>query len=308
MRVVFLGTPNFAVNSLNAVAQRYDVVAVITQPDRERDRKGRVIEGAVAKRAKELNLPLYQFDKIRRDGVQTLKSLAPDLMITCAYGQILSQEIIDIAPMGIYNVHGSLLPKYRGSAPIQRALINGEKYTGVTIMKTDIGMDSGDILAVEKVEIDENDYVDELYEKLSVVGAKLLIETIENAIEGKIVPIKQDENEVTYAPMIKKDDEKIDFNNSAKVVRDKIRGVGFGVCLYGETIVKIFKLSEKRLDDDYKIGAVVYADKKGIVVACANNSAIVITELQQSGKKRMHAVDFLNGVKISTGDKFNGVD
>ena len=179
MRVVFLGTPEFAVPSLDALYEYAEVVGAVCQPDRERDRKGRIIEGAVKRRAEELGIPVYQFEKIRRDGVETLRALAPDVMITCAYGQILSQEILDIAPLGVLNVHGSILPKYRGSAPIQRALINGEKKTGVTIMKTDIGMDTGAILSMEELEINGDDYVGDLYEKLSCVGADLLIKTLD---------------------------------------------------------------------------------------------------------------------------------
>jgi methionyl-tRNA formyltransferase len=227
-------------------------------------------------------------------------------MVTCAYGQILSQEIIDIAPYGIFNVHGSLLPKYRGSAPIQRAIINGEKSTGITIMKTDIGMDSGDILAVKEIEIDDQDYVDSLYEKLSIVGAELLIKTIDEVINGKVVPVKQNESEVTYAPMIKKCDGEIDFNQSANAIRNKIRGVGYGVCQYADSPIKFYKLDLAENSENQPAGTVIKADKKGIVIACGTG-AIVVTELQQSGKKRMRAVDFLNGVKISVGDKFNGL-
>lgn len=306
MRIVFLGTPEFAVNSLNALVEHHEVVAVVTQPDREKDRKGRIIEGAVKVRATELGLPTYQFEKIRRDGVEVLKSLAPDLMVTCAYGQMLSQEIIDIAPYGIFNVHGSLLPAYRGSAPIQRAIMNGEEYTGITIMKTDIGMDSGDILASEKVKIEHEDYVDDLYQKLSAVGAKLLIETIDAVIKNQIVPSRQNESEVTYAPMIKKADSGIDFSVDATVVRNRIRGVGFGVCEYNGSQIKVHKLDLAQNSQNAPAGEVISADKKGIVIACGNG-AVSITELQQSGKKKMRAVDFLNGVKIKVGEKFNGL-
>ncbi|MBR2988707.1 MAG: methionyl-tRNA formyltransferase [Clostridia bacterium] len=307
MRIVFLGTPEFAVNSLNALVNEFEVVAVVTQPDREKDRKGRIIEGAVSKRANELGIPVHKFEKIRRDGVSVLRELAPDLMVTCAYGQMLSQEIIDIAPYGIFNVHGSLLPKYRGSAPIQRALVNGEPTTGITIMKTDIGMDSGDILAIKEIAIDHDDYVDELYAKLSVIGAELLIDTIKGVVEGKISPVKQNESEVTYAPMIKKEDGLIDFSLSATDIRNKIRGVGFGVCSYQSQPLKIYKLDISMQSTELSPGTVIDANKKGITVACGNGSAIVVTELQQSGKKRMRAVDFLNGVKIKSGDEFNGL-
>ena len=175
MKIVFLGTPAFAASVLRALAGKYEVAAAVCQPDREKDRKGRIIPCAVKTCAESLGIPVYQFEKIRRDGVETLRSLAPDLMVTAAYGQILSQEILDIPRLGTLNVHGSILPAYRGSAPIQRAIADGLDETGVTIMRTDAGMDTGDILSVKKVGIDENDYADDVYEKLAVAGSGLLL-------------------------------------------------------------------------------------------------------------------------------------
>lgn len=299
MRIVFLGTPQFAVPSLKALYERHEIVAVVTQPDRERDRKGNFIDGAVKKVAKELSLPLFQFEKIKRDGVEALKELNPDVMITCAYGQLLSQEILDIAPLGVINVHGSLLPKYRGAAPIQRAVMNGEKETGVTIMKTDIGMDSGDMLASKVLPIEENDYAEDLFEKLSVLGAQLLVETLEKYEKGEIIPVKQDESQVTYAPMIKKEEAIIDFNKSATQLRNIIRGTGYGVFTFDGAPVKVYELFV--VDGQGKAGEVLASNKGNLTVACGEG-ALRFTQLQASGKKRMNAVDFLNGVKIKTGD------
>lgn len=308
MRVVFLGTPEFAVPSLDALYEHAEVVGAVCQPDRERDRKGRIIEGAVKRRAEELGIPVYQFEKIRRDGVETLRALAPDVMITCAYGQILSQEILDIAPLGVLNVHGSVLPKYRGSAPIQRALINGEKKTGVTIMKTDIGMDTGAILSTEELEINGDDYVGDLYEKLSCVGADLLIKTLDGYLSGEIIPVPQNDALATQAPPLKKEEAYLDFTRSAESVRNVIRGFGYGVCEFRDEQLKIYRA--EAIDDcgENTAGTVVTAVKHDFIVACGSG-ALAISELQACGKKRMKTADFLNGVHVMPGEilrKFGG--
>ena len=308
MRVVFLGTPEFAVPSLDALYEHVEVVGAVCQPDRERDRKGRIIEGAVKRRAEELGIPVYQFEKIRRDGVETLRALAPDVMITCAYGQILSQEILDIAPLGVLNVHGSVLPKYRGSAPIQRALINGEKKTGVTIMKTDIGMDTGAILSMEELEINGDEYVGDLYEKLSCVGADLLIKTLDGYLSGEIIPVPQNDALATQAPPLKKEEAYLDFTRSAESVRNVIRGFGYGVCEFRDEQLKIYRA--EAIDDcgENTAGTVVTAVKHDFIVACGSG-ALAISELQACGKKRMKTADFLNGVHVMPGEilrKFGG--
>lgn len=308
MRAVFLGTPEFAVPSLDALYEHAEVVGAVCQPDRERDRKGRIIEGAVKRRAEELGIPVYQFEKIRRDGVETLRALAPDVMITCAYGQILSQEILDIAPLGVLNVHGSVLPKYRGSAPIQRALINGEKKTGVTIMKTDIGMDTGAILSTEELEINGDDYVGDLYEKLSRVGADLLIKTLDGYLSGEIIPVPQNDALATQAPPLKKEEAYLDFTRSAESVRNVIRGFGYGVCEFRDEQLKIYRA--EAIDDcgENTAGTVVTAVKHDFIVACGSG-ALAISELQACGKKRMKTADFLNGVHVMPGEilrKFGG--
>lgn len=308
MRVVFLGTPEFAVPSLDALYEHAEVVGAVCQPDRERDRKGRIIEGAVKRRAEELGIPVYQFEKIRRDGVETLRAIAPDVMITCAYGQILSQEILDIAPLGVLNVHGSVLPKYRGSAPIQRALINGEKKTGVTIMKTDIGMDTGAILSMEELEINGDDYVGDLYEKLSRVGADLLIKTLDGYLSGEIIPVPQNDALATQAPPLKKEEAYLDFTRSAESVRNVIRGFGYGVCEFRDEQLKIYRA--EAIDDcgENTAGTVVTAVKHDFIVACGSG-ALAISELQACGKKRMKTADFLNGVHVMPGEilrKFGG--
>lgn len=229
-------------------------------------------------------------------------------MITCAYGQILSQEILDIAPLGVLNVHGSVLPKYRGSAPIQRALINGEKKTGVTIMKTDIGMDTGAILSMEELEINGDDYVGDLYEKLSCMGADLLIKTLDGYLSGEIIPVPQNDALATQAPPLKKEEAYLDFTRSAESVRNVIRGFGYGVCEFRDEQLKIYRA--EAIDDcgENTAGTVVTAVKHDFIVACGSG-ALAISELQACGKKRMKTADFLNGVHVMPGEilrKFGG--
>ncbi len=307
MRIVFLGTPDFAVPSLDALYESHEIAAVITQPDREKDRKGNFIVGAVKRRAIDLGIPVYQFEKIRLDGVKTLRELAPDVMVTCAYGQILSQEILDIPKLGVLNVHGSLLPKYRGSAPIQRAIMNGDKTTGVTIMKTDVGMDSGAMLSREEIMIEHDDYVGDIYAKLSVMGAKLLIKTLDEYAQGLIEPVPQEESRVTFAPMLKKEEAALDFTKSAETLRNTIRGMGYGICSFRGESLKVYRADLCENPDNLPAGKIITAKKNDFTVACGVG-ALRLTELQLSGKKRMGAADFLNGTKACAGEQLLSVE
>lgn len=296
MKIVFLGTPDFAVPALRALVENYEVIAVVCQPDKAKDRKGNPIFGAVKNEAIRLGIPLYQFNKIRQDGVEVLKNLAPDLMVTCAYGQILSQEILDIPRYGVLNIHGSLLPDLRGSAPIQWALINGYDKTGVTIMKTALGMDTGDIVSVKEVEISHDTYLEDLYNVLKEEGAKLLIDTIPSYVSGKIIPVPQDESKATKCRMIEKEDAKLDFSLTAHELRNKIRGIGYGYFLYHGSLIKVFKADV--CEDKGSKGEIISLDKRGLKIACLDKS-LLFTEIQAQGKKRMGAVDFANGNKMS---------
>jgi methionyl-tRNA formyltransferase len=296
VKIVFLGTPEFAVPSLTALCENFEVVAVVCQPDRAKDRKGNLIFGAVKREAISRDIPVYQFEKINEEGADILRALAPDVMVTCAYGQILSQEILDIPPLGVINVHGSLLPALRGSSPIQWALIDGLKETGVSIMKTDVGMDTGDVLAAEKVSIGEDDYVEDLYAKLSQVGASLLIKTLKDYECGKITPIKQDESKATKCRMLTKDDAKIDFCASPNSIRNKIRGIGYGFFTYKGETYKVYRAFVS--DDKATQGEIVSLDKHGLKVGCKDGS-VIFTVIQAPGKKKMSALDFANGTKMS---------
>ena len=258
MRAVFFGTPDFAVPSLIKLREICDVVAVVCQPDRAKDRKGRYIFSPVKQYAIDNGIPVYQFEKIRQEGVEILREIAPDVMITCAYGQILSQEILDIPPYGVINVHGSLLPKYRGSSPLQWCLIDGEKVTGVTIMKTDIGMDTGAMLTRREIEITDETYIDDLFLQSSNVGAELLAQTLPDYFAGKIVPEAQNEAQATKCRMLKKEDALIDWSLPAEVIRNKIRGIGFGYTYYKGEQLKIYKLDVVTDDFAGKAGEIAF--------------------------------------------------
>lgn len=307
MKVIFLGTPSFAVPSLNALLKSsHQVFAVVTQPDKKVGRDQKVVFSPVKELALKSGVKVLQYDKIRLEGVDDLESLNADIMVSCAYGQILSQRIIDIAPHGIINVHGSLLPKYRGAAPIQQAVIDGEAETGVTIMQTEAGIDTGDILSVVKTPIGKSETAGELFDRLAVLGAELLIQTLDKIERGEITPVKQDESKATHVSMIKKEDGLIDFSNSAQVIFNKIRGmnpwpIAF-TSLNGKTL-KIFKAEVVKSDNaDGAIGEVVFADKnQGVVVKCGKDFLKII-ELQLEGGKRMQARDFVLGRKIAVGD------
>lgn len=307
MKVVFLGTPDFAVPSLEALLKsNHQVLAVVCQPDRRVGREQKLTFPPVKEIALKHGVKVLQYEKIRLEGVDDLKSLAPDIMVSCAFGQILSQDIIDIAPHGIINVHGSLLPKYRGAAPIQQSVIDGETETGVTIMQTEKEIDTGDILSVSKTPIGERETAGELFDRLSFIGANLLIETLDKIENGEIVPVKQDDSKATHVSMIKKEDGLIDWNDSARNIFNKIRGMnpwpvaftkfnGKTLKIYASTIVD-FDNSE-----NYANGSVVLADVNNGFIVSTGNGYLRLDEIQLEGSKRLTAHDFLLGRKIAVG-------
>ena len=214
LKVVFLGTPDFSVNTLKAILNsRHEVLAVVTQPDRPVGRSGKPVFSPVKQVAVEKGIKVLQYNKIRLEGVEDLKALNPDIMVTCAFGQILSQEIIDIAPKGIINVHASILPKYRGAAPIQWSIINGDSETGVTIMQTEAGIDTGDIICVEKTPISDKETAGELFDRLADLGANLLVKALDMIEDGNATYTKQNHDLATHVKMLKKEDGIIDFSH-----------------------------------------------------------------------------------------------
>ena len=303
MKVIYLGTPEFAVNPLKAIVSsgRHQVVGVVTQPDRPVGRKNIITPPPVKVVATENGIPVFQYEKIRVEGVEDLKSLGADIMITCAYGQILSREIIDICPYGIINIHGSLLPKYRGASPIQSAVINGEKTTGITVMQTEEGLDCGDILAVFETPIGEEETSADLFARLSILGAKNICSVLDDIEDGKITPIKQDESQATLVKTIKKEDALIDFSKDALTVKNLINGMNPWPIAFTLKNGKKLKFYRARTaQGNGKAGEVIVADKK-LVIACGNG-AVEIGILQEEGGKAMSALSYLNGRKLKVGD------
>lgn len=304
MKIAFLGTPDFALPSLKMLHERGDEVVVFTQPDKPVGRKAIMTAPPVKKAALEYGMKVYQFDKIKgAEGAAALKAEKPDLMVTAAFGQILSRENLDVPKYGCINVHGSLLPKYRGAAPIQWAVINGEKVTGITTMLTDVGLDTGDILLKRETEIGENETAGELFDRLAELGADTLNETIELLLAGKLAPVKQNEAEATKCGMIKKEYGHIDFSKGSDAVHNLVRGMNPWPCAYamlnGEA-VKIWTTRHSVAQQSRgEPGLIIRADRfNGILVDCGDG-VIEITELQFPGAKRMDAISAVLGHKIA---------
>ncbi|MGI8960435.1 MAG: methionyl-tRNA formyltransferase [Bryobacteraceae bacterium] len=300
MRVIFLGTPDFAVPSLNAlISSGHQVVSVFTQPDRPKGRGQQLAESPVKSAARTADLTIHQLERIRRpEGVELVKSLAPELMVVVGYGQIIPQTIIDLPKHGILNVHASLLPKYRGAAPIQWAIANGEAQTGVTIMQIDAGLDTGDMLLKAPVPIGADQTAPELSARLALVGADLLIEALHQIATKSIRREKQDEPEATYAPVLKKEDGLIDWSRPARQIYNRLRGFapwpGVYTTFRGQQLLVVSaRVSEHPL---FSPGT-LQRDKRTLFAGCGENSALELLEVQLGGKKRMSAQAFINGYK-----------
>ena len=299
MRIAFLGTPEFALPSLDMLYQSGHELAVFTQPDRPVGRHATLTPPPSKAYALEHNIPVYQFEKIRLpEGVAALRVFAPELMVTAAFGQLLSAENLSIPKYGCINVHGSLLPNYRGAAPIQWAIINGETETGITTMMTDIGMDTGDILLVDKTEILPDETAGELFERLSVLGAETLRRTLAALESGVLVRTPQNEAEATKCPMLKKEHGKLDFAQTAQQVHNRVRGTNpwpGAYAMLGDNVLKIHKtrLSAQQVGLE-PIGILKGNAKSGLFVRCAD-AWLEILELQATGGKRLNAKDYLAG-------------
>lgn len=302
MNIVFMGTPKFAVPSLQKLYDNgHNIKLVITQPDKPFGRGKKIKKSEVKEKAEELGLEVFQPVKVKlEDSVNKIKELNPDLIVVIAYGQILSKEILDIPTFGCINVHASLLPKLRGAAPINWSIINGDEKSGVTTMLMDVGLDTGDMLLKEEVEITKDMTAGELHDILSEVGSKLLIETI-NKIEDKtIIKLKQDDSISTYAPMLKKETSLINWNDSAKNVHNMVRGLNpdqLAYFVYEDKNVKVYKTSYNYDECEYEPGTVIKADKTGIYVKTGDGT-IIVKELQMPGKNKMSVEDYLRGNKF----------
>ena len=298
IKVVFMGTPMFAYNVLKELINNTNVVMVVSQPDREKDRKGNIIYSPCKKLAIENNIEVYQPLKVREEYSHILEA-NPDIIITCAYGQIIPKEILDYPKYGCINVHASLLPKLRGGAPIHHAIMDGYKVTGVTIMHMDTHMDSGDIISQVKTDIDDNITLDELYDKLSMMGTKLLIETLPSIINGTSKRIKQDEKEVTFGYNITKEEEHINFNDSVNNVYNKIRGLSSipgAYTILNDKRMKVYRSEKTNILSKKEPGTIIDINKEGIFVS-TNDYDIKLTNIKLEGKNRCDVKDLINGLK-----------
>ena len=308
-KIVFMGTPKFAVPVLEMLIENYGVDLVITQPDKKVGRKQVLTPPPVKVVALENNIKVLQPEKISTDEetYNTLKDLNPDIIITAAYGQLVPDKILEIPEYKCINVHGSLLPKLRGGAPIQYSILEDHKKTGITIMYMVKKLDAGDMISKVEVDILDSDNYEILHDKLSVAGRDLLNETLPKIFSGDIAPEKQDDAEATFARNILREDEKINWNTSAREVFNKVRALdptpGAFTYLDGN-ILKIWTSEVLELDEQSsytKVGTIIKQDKKNIYVLCGNRTVLKVNELQVSGKKRMPVVNFLSNKKDYVG-------
>lgn len=301
LRIIFMGTPDFAVPCLQALYEHSNVTAVITQPDKPKGRGQKLTFSPVKKWALEHDLPVYQPPKVRdTEFIQKLRDLKPDIIVVVAFGQILSQAILDIPPLGCINVHASLLPHYRGAAPMQWCIINGETKTGVTTMLMDAGLDTGDMLLKEETAIGENTTLEELHDKLMQLGAGVLLKTIDGIVNGKISAVKQPKNS-NYAPMIDKVTGHIDWQKPAVNIHNLVRGLNSWPGAYTYLNGEKYKIWRTVLTDQKstaKPGTIVAADKNAGLLVATGDNLLKIVELQAPGKKKIKTVDFLNGHSI----------
>ena len=311
MKILFMGTPDFAKESLEAVYDAgYEILGVVTNPDRPKGRGMKLVASPVKEYAMSKELKVYQPEKVRNnvEFIEKMKLLRPDVICVVAYGKILPQEILDIPRLGCINVHGSLLPKYRGAAPIQWAVINGDKTTGITTMYMDNGMDTGDMILKQEVEIDSNETTGELWDRLSKIGGQLLVKTLEQ-IEKGIAPRIPQSDDFSMAPMLDKEMSKIDWNvKTALEIKNLVRGLNpiMGTYSYlGGKKIKFWKVDIYWQDiPDVENGTVIKADSKNGLYIKAKDGIIKVLEIQGENAKRMNVQDFLRGNNIEVGVKF----
>lgn len=307
MKIVYMGTPDFAVPALAALAESgYEVAGVVTQPDKPKGRSKTLVPTPVKEEALKYGIPVYQPKKVREpEFVETLKEIGPDIIIVAAFGQIIPKEILDMPEFGCINIHASLLPKYRGAAPIQQAVINGDKEAGVTIMKMGIGLDTGDMISQASVPLAEDETGGSLFDRLADLGADLLVKTLPSIFDRTAVYEPQPEESPTpYVGMITKQMGLLDFHKDAEELERLIRGMDPWPSAYtflnGKSL-KVWKAAvEQKVSGSEEPGTIVNTDKEGIHVACGQDR-LVLKEIQLEGKKRMDAAAFLRGYPIETG-------
>jgi methionyl-tRNA formyltransferase len=302
-RIVFMGTPQFACPTLQMLIDRGEnVVAVVTQPDRPKGRGQQLQPPPVKELAGAHGIPVFQPIKVRvPEAVDRIREYAPDLIIVVAFGQILPKALLDIPQHGCINVHASLLPKYRGAAPINWCIINGETETGITTMLMDVGLDTGDMLVKRAIPIADDETAESLHDRLALLGAETMAETLDLLAAGQLTPEKQDDSASCYAPMLKKDLGEIDWTKSPVEISNLVRGVTPWPGAYTHLDGKLLKLFSAQVAAGTGApGTVLAAGANGLEVACGGGS-VVFTDLQLEGKKRMKAADFLTGYRIQPG-------
>ena len=309
MKAVFMGTPEFAVPTLQALIDHHEVLAVVTQPDKPKGRSKELVFSPVKEEAVKHNIQVLQPERARDEAfVEELRTYNADVIVVVAFGQLLPASIINMPGYGCINVHASLLPKYRGASPIQWAVIDGCEYSGVTTMKMDEGLDTGDILMVEKVKLDAKETGGSLFDRLSDVGAQLLVKTLEGLEAGTITPVKQDDSESTYVKMLHKSFGKMDFNKSAAELERLIRGLNPWPSAFTYIDGKMLKIWDADVvdnisevqTDEVKPGQIVSVGKNTFAIACGQGY-LVVNEVQLEGKKRMDSGSFLRGNKLEAG-------
>ena len=307
MKIVFMGTPSFALPCLEALYKAHEVVGVVSQPAAKVGRGGKLVESPVALRAAEMDVPLLQPSRLRApETMRQLEELGADLFVVVAYGRILPKMILEIPKLGCINVHASVLPSYRGAAPIQHALINGEEVTGVTIMKMDEGLDTGDMLLVRKEEIIAEDTSETLHKRLAHVGAGALLEVLEMMECGTLDPQKQDDSRATLAPPITQEMARINWDKSPREIVNLVRGLNpnpVAWTMLGDTLFKVYEAEEAE-GIEAGIGSIAWADKKNGLIVGASGGGVRLCVLQRQGGKILGDRDFMNGNRLSIGETF----
>lgn len=299
-KIVFMGTPDFSTGVLEMLIQEYDVIAVVTQPDRPVGRKKILTPPPVKKVALEHNIPVYQPEKLNNSSeLEEIINLKPDLIVTAAFGQLLPKSLLDAPKHKAINVHASLLPKYRGGAPIHYAVMNGEKKTGITIMYMAEKLDAGNIISQDEVEVLENDTVGEVHDKLATLGTELLKKTLPTIFNGTNDSIVQDDSLATFASNISREDERIDWTKDAQTIHNHIRGLSPWPVAYTTMDGKNLKLWRSEIVENVKgePGEIIETTKDAIIVATGSEDGVALTEIQLAGKKRVKTRDYISGLQ-----------
>lgn len=307
MKIVFMGTPDFSAVVLEKLNSVYPVSAVVTGLDKPVGRGYQLKPSPLKVKAEELGIPVLQYEKVSREGIDDIRAIEPDVIVTAAFGQILSESFLAIPKFAVLNVHASLLPKYRGSSPIQWSILNGDEYTGITIMKTVKAVDAGDMLLQKKTKIGEKETAGELFDRLAILGGEAIVEALKLIENGDAHFVKQNESEATHCSMIQKEDGRLSFDKSAKEIDCFVRGMTPWPSAYTELLGKKLKVfAVEKVDDskDHEVGTVVFADTKNGLIVQAKDGLLRICDLQLEGSKRMRDIDFLRGRKIDIGYKF----